>query len=217
MLVACVAAGVLSLALVAGRDRRSLAFTLDVPAADVLVVQPGQQLCQARIDRQTGFDTVSIDYGTFGRPGPRMAITVADSSTGRTLARGVLPPGYADNHPALTRVSPALPAGAPIDVCARNTGSQRVALYGAPDWANVTSTGTTGRHGRYLFHDIAITFLRSHPRSVLSSVPDIFRRAAIFHPGWVGAWTFWLLLAAVVLAVPALLVRALGAAARESG
>ena len=33
----------------------------------------------------------------------------------------------------------------------------------------------------------------------------MFERAALFRPGFVGAWTFWLLLLGVVIAVPALL------------
>jgi hypothetical protein len=43
----------------------------------------------------------------------------------------------------------------------------------------------------------------------------VFERAALFRPGWVGAWTFWLLLAALVIGVPTLLGRALRAALEE--
>ena len=31
-------------------------------------------------------------------------------------------------------------------------------------------------------------------RTLLEALPDIARRAALFRPGWVGAWTYWLLL-----------------------
>ena len=41
------------------------------------------------------------------------------------------------------------------------------------------------------------------------TVADVFHRAALFRPNPVGAWTFWALLAAVLIGVPALLVRAL--------
>jgi hypothetical protein len=54
-----------------------------------------------------------------------------------------------------------------------------------------------------------LTFGRRHPTTALSLVPTMFRRAGLFHGGWVGAWTYWLLAALVALAVPALLVRAL--------
>ena len=36
------------------------------------------------------------------------------------------------------------------------------------------------------------------PQSLFSMLPTIFRRAMLFRPTWVGAWTFWLLAAAVL-------------------
>lgn len=216
----CVGAAVITLLIVAANDRRSLAFTPDVrPEAVVALVPPGHQVCQRGIDREASFDSLAIDYGTFHRPGPRLEIDVRDSAGRRVLARGVQPAGYADNKSATTHISPALQSGAPIDVCVKNVGGTRVALYGGP--------GRPGDPGRAYVGDVpieqggpvnvSVTFLDSHPGSVLSRVPTIFRRATIFRPGWVGSWTFWLLLGAVVLAVPALLIRALGAAERESG
>ena len=215
-LIACIAAGALALVLVAGSDKRTLAFTIDVRALAVLVAQPGHELCQRGIDREAGFDTVELHYGTFGRPGPRMGIAILDSRTRRPLATGVVPAGHPDNSPADARISPALPAGAPIDACARNLGAARVGLYGGPASDSAATAPSLGRNGPQTGGDLSVTFLRSHPRSVLSQVPAIFERASIFRPGWVGAWTFWALLGAVGLAVPALLARALAAAARES-
>ena len=46
-------------------------------------------------------------------------------------------------------------------------------------------------------------------------MPDIFQRAALFHPAWVGTWTLWLLLVVILVAVPLLLTRALRAAEAE--
>jgi hypothetical protein len=138
---------------------------------------------------------------------------------GRVLSRGVLRAGYADNRPAVTRVSPRLPSGAPIDVCVRNVGRARVAFYG--DFAKAGDPGRASGGGAPIDNigpvNIQLTFLNSQPSSVLSRVPAIFRRATIFRPGWVGSWTFWVLLGALVLAVPGLLVRALWTAERKSG
>jgi len=64
--------------------------------------------------------------------------------------------------------------------------------------------------------DVALELVRAPERSLLSEVPDMFERASLFRPGWMGAWTFWLLLAAVAIGVPSLLARALrGALAEE--
>jgi len=49
---------------------------------------------------------------------------------------------------------------------------------------------------------------------MLTALPDVFERAALWHPGWVGPWTFWLLLALVLGGVPLLLWRALSEAER---
>jgi hypothetical protein len=53
------------------------------------------------------------------------------------------------------------------------------------------------------------------PRSFAALVPAILDRAALFRAPGIGAWTYWLLGALVGLAVPALLVLALGAAERD--
>ena len=64
------------------------------------------------------------------------------------------------------------------------------------------------------YADIALELIRSDDRSVLGALPDAFDHAALFRPGWVGAWTYWCLLAALAVGVP-LLVRALASAADE--
>jgi hypothetical protein len=48
-------------------------------------------------------------------------------------------------------------------------------------------------------------------------VPTMFRHAARFRPGFVGAWLFWVLGAAILLLVPLLLVRALMRSVDEDG
>jgi hypothetical protein len=53
--------------------------------------------------------------------------------------------------------------------------------------------------------DLTLVFLRERRRSALALVPVMFEHASRFHPGWVGPWTFWLLAALVVGAVPLLL------------
>jgi hypothetical protein len=72
------------------------------------------------------------------------------------------------------------------------------------------------------FHEVegwalSLRFLRGHPRPVLSQVPLIIDRAALFRPGPVGPWTFWLLALLVAVAVPLLLAHALRRALKETG
>ena len=44
--------------------------------------------------------------------------------------------------------------------------------------------------------------LVARPPTLLSDIPTVFERAALFRPGWVGVWTFWLLAAALLGAFP---------------
>jgi hypothetical protein len=217
-LAGCVVAAVAALALVAAGDKRTFAFSPAIrPLRVVAVAGPGTELCQRGIEREAKFDSVSFDYGTFGRPGPPLRMTVEDSATRRVLARGAQPGGYPDNHSTTTRVSPALGTGGPIDVCVTNAGNARVALYGAPGAESAPSTAYRGRTAIYPLYpvDIAVEFFDSRGHSTLSQVPAIFRRASILRPSWVGGWTFWVLLAGLVVGVPALLLGALRRA--ESG
>jgi hypothetical protein len=72
-------------------------------------------------------------------------------------------------------------------------------LLGAPPEPD---SGALHQDGRNLGSAAAIVLLRSQSSSVLSLLPTIFRRAALFRPTWMGEWTFWVLLAALVAAFP---------------
>jgi hypothetical protein len=211
VIVVAALAGVGSLLAVAVADKRDLAFTLGVVPTQVAApIDPGQPACQQPIDVRAAFSRVRFSLGTFAHPGPPMAVTVKDSATGRTLGRGALAPGYPDNVWSTVEVG-RIPAGRDVSVCFRDLGPLPAAIYGGPD----TDMSVATAKGQRMPADMSLVFLREHPASALSLVPDIFRRAALFHPRFVGAWTFWLLAVLFVVCVPALLARALVAAESE--
>lgn len=203
-------AAVLAVLAVAALQRNSLAFTLGVyPGLVAVVLDPGQSACQTPVvvpDR-SAFDGVEVQLGTFGRPGPAMAVDVRDAATQRVVARGTLPAGYPDVARQRTHVVRVgqVAAGRRVAVCLTNRGARKVAIYGNGDAASRTSTAL--HDGRPTGVDLALVFHRS-PRSVLAVLGDAAARASLFKFGWMGAWTFWLLGLLVLLAVPALLVRA---------
>lgn len=204
------ALAVAAVALAAGSDDRPLAFDLGVHTSIVAVaLDPGREQCEVGVHVPVGFSAARLTLGTYGRPGPPLAVVVRDTFTRRPLARGGLPAGSADGAAAAVRVTPAVARGRLVDVCVRNAGPGRVALYGGPPRdAQLSAIGSpAGRPGPRA--DIALDFLRAKPRSALSLVPDVFERAAVFRPGFVGSWTFWLLLVAVALGLPLLLAAAL--------
>jgi hypothetical protein len=213
-LAAVSAVGALVLVVSAAGDDRRLAFTLGVQATQPAAqLEPGQQACQEPIDVAEEFSSVALKTSTFGRPGPPLAVRVVDAN-GRTVSRGRRGGGYADGSMPIVPVR-AVPERAGVAVCVRNAGRARVDLLGGAPQAARASTATVG--GRPVPADLTLVFLRRESRSALSLVPEMFERATLFHPGWVGTWTFWTLLVLVGAGVPLLMWLALRTVLRASG
>jgi hypothetical protein len=212
-LAACLA-GVAVVFLLGATDERHLAFSLAVRASEPgVVVRAGHEACQRDIDVEERFDAITILPAAYFKAVPRLELRVLDRASRRTIATGLLPVGHTEDIPTTIRLAPAVPKGGRVDVCFRNAGGWKVALFSGPPTDNEPSFATLD--GRLIQADILVDFLRTKPRTTLSLVPDIFRRAALFHPSWVGAWTFWLLAAVLALGVPAALVAAVRASSRE--
>ena len=212
-LVAC-AAGVAIVLLCAATDQRHLAFSLAVrPSEPGVEAQPGQEACQRDVDVEEPFDSVTILPAAFFHPVPRLRVRVLDRRTRAQVAGATLGDGHPENKPTTIRLDRTVRKGRPIDVCFRNLGAWKLAFFSGPASDNEPSFGTLD--GKFIHSDVLIDFVRSKPRTTLDMVPDIFRRASLFHPSWVGAWTFWLLSAVLVLLVPAALVGAVRAADRS--
>ena len=100
-----------------------------------------------------------------------------------------------------------------IAVCFRDAGPQGAILSPRPGTPTRVTVERSAEHSDYA--DIGLELRRADDRSLLALLPDAFDRASLFRPGWVGAWTYWCLLAALAVGVPLLLVRALASAADE--
>ncbi len=209
---ATVITGVVALGLVATQDQRALAFTLGVVPGQVAVeLKSGETVCQGPINASSDFTRVRTQIGTYRRSGEPLEFTVGSRRSGRQLAEGRLPGGYADGAQPSVHVG-AVSADQAIDVCIRNGGERKIALYGA---TTAAAPGTEARiRGAETGTDLTLVFERAKPRSMLSAVPDIFERASVFRPGWVGPWTFWVLAALLIAAVPTMLALAVARAAR---
>lgn len=204
------AGGLLAFALVAAGDSRALAFTLGVAPAQVgAELRPGQAACQAPVLVSSEFSRVRFQVGTYMRRGEPLEVVVRSLRSGRALGRGRLRGGYPDVS------QPSVPVGrvAPeqlVEVCIRNGGQRKVALYGG---VTAAAPGTDARvDGSETGTDLTLVFERAEPRSMLATVPEVFRRASVFRPGWVGSWTFWVLAGLLGAGVPALLGLALARA-----
>lgn len=215
ILLACSAVAALAVLLTAALHTTTLAFTVGVaPAAPAAELEPGDVACQGLIEvpEQAAFDRVGFQVGTYGQPGPPLAVLVRDAA-GRAVATGRLDAGYPDVAQALrhsVRVG-RVPAGSQIDVCVANRGQRRVALYGNGAAASRTTSATL--NGEPLPADLDFTFERD-PRSVAELAPAIAQRASLFSADFAGAWTSALLGGLVVLLPVGLLAFALRRSAR---
>lgn len=195
-LVAC--AGLLTLALVASGDERRVAFSLDVPDyRHVATLASGQVGCEHHIVSQVAFGGVTVWIAPpAATPGSAIDITVRADATGAPVATGRIRGRYTSAGTFSASLSGTIPAGRTVSVCLRDAGPAAVGLIG----------GVTGENllvdGRRAGADLSMLFLRQHPASLLSLLPTVFRRAALFRPGWVGTWTFWLLSALLLAAFP---------------
>lgn len=209
--------GVVGLLAAAALDERRLAFTLGVQATQVAaVLEPGDAACQGPIDVSADARSVKFPVGTFRAPGPELQVLTR--TAGGIAGRASVLAGYGDG--ATVSASPGgFVFGQRIEVCVRNAGRRKVALYGGAPQAARTST--LKLDGRDAGTDLALVFERDDPRSMLASLGDAFERAALFHPSWVSAGLLWVLAVLLVIAMPAALLLALreaasGAARRRS-
>ena len=188
------------------------AFTLGVPLyGPATTLAPRDEICQAPVglpDRESDFDRVAFVLATtHGRPGPQVDLTLK-SLDGAPIARGHVPGGYAPS----SQIQQVVDVGrvttrTPMRVCLRNAGALPVAVFGSGDLASRTSTAAL--NGTPLGIDVAFSFEHAEPRSSLSLLPTLLNRMALWRAGWLGGWTYWLLAAGVLLAVPLLLFVAL--------
>jgi hypothetical protein len=146
---------------------------------------------------------------------------VSDSYSQRILARGRLAAGYDPAKAQTIQLSPSVKANRFVNFCFRNAGPGEMVLFGDKELGAVhptISTSVASLDGHPLLDsDIALVFPRRSSKSLLQLVPQIFKRASVFRPGYVGPWLYWLLAALVLVAVPLLLARAVASADPDEG
>jgi len=204
-------AGLVLLVAIAADDRRG--FRLYVASDSQVLVRPGQELCSGLI-RPPGAGADRVRFwarSARGGTAPPVVVRVRRSRTAQTLADGTAASGPAG--PRTVRLRGSVAGSRKVVACFLDTGADPAILSPRPG----TPTRVTIERSSDLtdYADIALELIRSDDRSVLAALPDAFDHAALFRPGWVGAWTYWCLLAALAVGVPLLLVRALASASEE--
>ncbi|HXD56266.1 MAG TPA: hypothetical protein VN606_00025 [Thermoleophilaceae bacterium] len=163
---------------------------------------PEQELCVNPVDLAPGYHTAHLLVS-----GPaRLALTITApgySATARASGKG---------GPVVVVPLPKLPRSAQGVACMRNEGSQPFQLEGNVE-ARTQSRPATLLDGRRIQGDVPLSFWRGRSQSRAAALLDAIPRMSVFKP--LGERFFWLLLALVVLAVPALVITALVSGLRE--
>lgn len=171
----------------------------------VIQVPGGGRACLANVVLDAGSQVAHFQVGTFGKPGPPLAVTAA----GRHYA---VPAGFPDNTPLAVALRP--PAGnVATTFCIRDGGRRRIALYASAELRTRSRVAVTV-NGHPVGADATLTLDRRQARSVLDQLSSVVVRTTRWRPG-VAPWFVWLLGVLVLLGVPGGVLWALGRSVRE--
>jgi hypothetical protein len=190
-------------------DQRTTAFSVDVPpSTPVALVGPRQTVCQTPL--LVASPTAGLTVWAAG-PVPRATgflVTVHNAETGAVLARTEL---TAVSAPLLSpvalrgRLTHPLARSTRVTVCLSSVSSGVVNLLGS---TSGPVSGALTLNGKRSNLALAMIFSAPRSQSLIALLPTVFARAALFHPRWIGAWTFWALLVGLVISA-ALVLRSI--------
>ena len=168
-------------------------------------LEPGARVCQNGEVVPADAGAVSLVVGSFGGGWQPLDITV---SNGDGVRRARVDRPYLDGARVIAPLSGA-GRESTARLCVRNAGDARVALGGIADSARVIEDSATVE-GRF-----AVSWYRPGNESWWSVASNVAERGGRAKAGWIGTWTMWVALAAV-LACVALAVATVAGARRRS-
>jgi hypothetical protein len=159
-------------------------------------VGPRASICISGIAMEQRSQVARFQVGTFGKPGPPLALVVTGSRYRATAhERG----GYADNTIHAVPIRPPSRAQL-VRACIRNLGDKMIELYAADDNARSRARVTVGGEGVTATPTLA--FYESSRRSIADRLPLTVERMSTFRGPLGHEWLIWLLLAAFVIGLP---------------
>jgi hypothetical protein len=199
--------GLAGLLLAAATDRRPDAFSLDQQITQLLTpISRGQTMCEGPVEVRTAFSGIHAFIGLVQSPRASLTMSIRTPSGATLTSANFAVTTDINSFVGFPRV---VPAGRMVDVCVYSRGPSQAGFFGD---ANEISGARLVVAGKATSAGASMIFLLRHPPSLLSDLPTVFSRAVLFRPGWVGVWTFWVLLVGVLL-VFVLIGRALRSAA----
>jgi hypothetical protein len=170
----------------------------------------GQRACLDRVAFNPDSELAELTVVNRARSGPPLTVTAA---AGPYRERGAIARGY--SAPTVLRASIDPPRRSRLGrFCVENRGRRRVALLGTRE-ARTLSRPAATIDGEPAPGDISLRFLAAEPGTVPERLGSLVDRMSAFKPTALEKPILWLVLALVVLAVPALALYALAAGFRE--
>lgn len=166
----------------------------------VVDVAPGQRACVPLLRIPAGTARVQMEVlaGALRPPLEGTVLAGGRRHASRVPAADVA--GFSKVEFPIPR-RPDAPEATDGSVCLRNLappGGEGVAVGGTNGATGIEPAPTL--EGKPLDRQLAVWYLppAGEERTVLAQLPDVMRRAALFRPGWVGAWTPWMLVFGLV-------------------
>jgi hypothetical protein len=166
-------------------------YALRIPDAGAVgTADASHRLCEGLIQGSSTTRGVEV-FADAAAGSPTVAVTVL--SGGRPIATGSRTAEPAGGEQRVGLDHP-IPAHRPVEVCIGAAGGALTVLGAAAHTPDVIA------HGGAPGTQFALVLTR--PGTLLGSLSTAFERAAIFRPSWIGAWTFWLLVALLACTLP---------------
>ena len=164
-------------------------FILRAPDQEaVVLLRAPHRVCEGPVTAAEATQDVAIWGASVVGPA-RVTLDVQDARSGVSIATGQITARSTREYVA--HLTASVPGRTALKVCLTTTLNTFELLGSAAVDPNVVMTGA--KPGL----EFSLALLNTR-HSLLGSLPTAFSRAALFKPSWVGAWTFWLLAAALV-------------------
>jgi hypothetical protein len=188
------------------------AYAVGVPSdRTVAVASPRRPVCEGPIRSEYAYRSVVL-WGKYLSGKPLVRIVSEHSGANALISGGLversLPGAYGPFTAKLTR---SVAADAVVDACVTDTAGE-FKLWGSTH--GYTGVAIPGSKRRLAF---SLVMLEPTQHSLLGSLSLAFSRASLFRPSWVGTWTFWALLIALLGTVPLAAIAISAAIRSEDG
>jgi hypothetical protein len=173
------------------------AYAVGVPAVrKVAVARPHHEVCEGPISSQYAFQSVVL-WGIYVSGKPLVRVSGLSAAAKGVISAGLVersPPGGYGRFTAKLRSSVA--GDQAVEVCVSDPDGKLRLRGSTPGYTGVAIGGTKSLTA------FSMVLLEPTRHSFLGSLSLAFSRAALFRPSWVGPWTFWVLLIALLGAIP---------------